>query len=125
MDLGIALENIIRLITDITFIPFAVGFVVVVTQIIKNVLKLEGSRAAVVSVTVQVLVWAAYSFFKARGLDGQFEDGIKGLETILTTLATVLLPALLSGLASKQVYDKATQKQAAGFRTVSKPKSAA
>ena len=120
MDISVALENIIRLVTDITFVPFAVGFVVVVTQIIKSVFKWDGTRAALVALTVQVIVWAVYSFFKARGLDGQFEQGIKGLETILVAVSGVLLPAILSGLATQNVYNKMAAKQAPGFRNPSK-----
>lgn len=120
MDLQTAFENLIRLITDVTFIPFAVGFVVVVTQILKNVFKLEGNRAALISLLVQAGVWVAYSFFKARGMDGQFEQGVKALETILTTLSGVLLPAILSGLASQKVYTKVTEQKVAGFRKVTK-----
>lgn len=119
MDIAVAFENIVRLINDLTFVPFAVGFVVVVTQIIKSVFKWEGNRAALVALGVQVVVWVAYSFFKARGLDTQFEASLKGLETILVTLSSVLLPALLSALASQSVYRKATKQQAAGFRNTS------
>lgn len=116
MELGTALENIIRLFTDITVIPFAVGFVVVVTQIFKNVFKLEGNRAALVSLVVQALVWVAYTVAKAYGYDGQFEATIQGLQTILTTIFGVLFPALLSALATKATYDKLATKQVAGFK---------
>lgn len=122
MDLSVALENILRLFTDITFIPFAVGFVVVVTQIIKNVFKVEGNRAALISIAVQTVVWIVYSFFKSRGQDAQFENVIRALESILNTLVSVLFPALLGGIATQATYNKVAEKRVPGFRAVSKPK---
>jgi hypothetical protein len=120
MDISVAFENVIRLLTDISFVPFAVGFVLVTTQIIKSIFKFEGNRAALVALGVQVLVWVVYSVFKARGLDGQFEQGIKGLETILVAISGVLLPAILSGLGSQSVYNRLTDKKVVGFRKVTK-----
>lgn len=116
MDLATALENILRLFTDVTFIPFAVGFVVVVTQIIKNAFKVDGNRAALVSILVQTVVWVGYSFFKARGQDAQFENVVRGLESILNTLVSVLFPALLGGIATQATYTKVAEKRVPGFR---------
>lgn len=125
MDINTAFENIMRLVTDITFIPFAVGFVVVVTQIIKAFTKWEGNRAALVALVVQAVVWIGYAIAKAQGVDGQFQTWVEAAETILKTLATVLLPAILSGMAAQSVYDKATDKQVAGFRKPQNPVVAA
>lgn len=116
MDLTVAFERIAALINDITFVPLAVGLVIVVTQILKSVFKWDGSRAALAALGVQVVVWVVYSYFKARGMDVQFEQWTKALEGILTALASVLFPAVVSSLATKSVYDRATARKAPGFR---------
>lgn len=117
MDLQTAFENLLRLITDVSFVPFAAGLVIVVTQVIKNVFKVEGNRAALIALLVQVAVWVGYSFFKARGMDAQFEQGIKAAETIITTLLSVAFPALLSGMATQSIYDRVVAKDVPGFRS--------
>lgn len=117
MDVQTAFENLLRLVTDISFVPFAAGLVIVVTQVIKNAFQVEGNRAALIALLVQVAVWVGYSVFKARGMDAQFEQGIKAAETIITTLLSVAFPALLSGLATQSVYTKVVSKDVPGFRS--------
>lgn len=121
MDLSVALENIIRLVNDVTFIPVAVGLVLVLTQIAKTAFKLQDNAAALASLIIQVVVWVVYSILKSRGMDVQFEQWSKAAETILTTLLTVMFPAVLSGLATKSVYARAAAKQVPGFRKAVKP----
>jgi hypothetical protein len=116
MDLSIAFERIVALLTDITFVPVAVGLVLVITQILKSVFKWEGSRAAVAALGVQVVVWVVYAILKSRGMDAQFEQWSKALEGILTALASVLFPAIVSGLATQNVYERVTEKEVPGFR---------
>lgn len=117
MDISVALENIARLFNDITFIPVAAGVVLVLTQIVKSVTKWEGNRASLVALAFQALFWVVYSVLKARGMDAQFEQWTKALEIILTTLMTVLFPAVLSGLSTQAVYTRLAARQAPGFRT--------
>ena len=116
MDVSIALENIVRLLNDVTFIPVAAGVVLVLTQIVKAVTGWKDNRAALVSLFFQAAFWVVYSVLKSRGMDVQFEQWTKAAETILTTLVTILFPALLSGLGTQAVYKRLTAKQGAGFR---------
>jgi len=118
MDLSIALENIVRLLNDVTFIPVAAGVVLVLTQLVKSVTKWEGNRASLVALAIQAAFWVVYSVLKARGMGDQFEQWTKAAETILTTLVTILFPAVLSGLGTQAVYNRLAAKQAPGFRKV-------
>ncbi len=117
-----ALSNLLQFVSDATFIPYAVGLVVILTQLLKSVLKAAGQEAFVdrsgglLALLVQAAVWVVYALFKSKGLETNFQDYTKAAETILTSLVTVIAPALLSTGAAHAVYKKYSAASVAGFR---------
>lgn len=89
MELNTAAEMLIKLITDATFLPFAVGFTVAATALVKNLpVVRDHLTGGTIAVTFQVAVWIAWIIAKKAGVEGvQFESLIDGLTTILSGIA--------------------------------------
>ena len=84
------LENVLKLVGDLTFIAFAVPSVVVVTALLKRVFK--GVDANVLRLLSQVAIWVLYKVALELGYGHQFE----ALLPAITTVASALLGGLLS-----------------------------
>jgi hypothetical protein len=118
MSPEIAVQRLLELVTDTTFVPFAVGLVVVLTQLLKQAISLTKWQVspALLALAVQVAVWVAYSIAKANGYELKFEQSIGAAETILTALLSVVAPGLLSLGASHLAYEKFRSSGVAGFK---------
>jgi hypothetical protein len=118
VDLNIALENIIRLFNDITVVPVAIGLVLVITQLIKVAFGVkESTTATLIALGVQAVVWIAYSVLKARGMEVEFGQWVKAAEVIITTLVSVLFPAVLATAGAHYAYGKLHAANVPGFQT--------
>lgn len=105
MEYTQALENIIRILFDVTYVPFLAAGVIVLT----NLFKLLFDRArvtinpALVALTVQVAVWLIYTVAVKNGFETQFGDVWKSVIGIIEAI----LPLVLTLAAGHWGYEKA------------------
>src|SRR5690606_3812158 len=85
-----------------TFLPFAVGFVVALTAILKRVIPETAVRPQTLAVALQVVIWAVYIVAKERfGIDQQvFQNALDALTTILSGVSMFVL----SSAATERAY---------------------
>lgn len=87
------LENILRLVSDVTYIPSAAAGVIVFTSAFTLVLSkvfgfnLSGGQRMLIALTVQVVVWVAYVLLTRAGLQSQFNQWY---ETVVTFVQALL-----------------------------------
>lgn len=89
MDISTALESIIKLLTDITFLPFAVAFVVAATAIAKKFIPESLVRPQTLAIAFQALIWVVFVVAKERfGVTEEvFRNALDALTTILSGVA--------------------------------------
>ena len=104
-ELEAALLAFFKLISDVTFVPLAAGFVVAVTALLKKLLPAT-IPAGGIAITVQVIVWVVYVIAKHYGYVEQFGSYINVLTTILTAVSGLVL----SSYAATWGYQKAAAK---------------
>lgn len=109
MELNTAAEMLIKLITDATYLPFAIGFVVAATALVKNLPVIrQNVSAGAIAIAFQVLVWAAWILAKKAGVEGvQFENAIDALTTILSGIAGLVA----ASYGAQVVYKKAAKRE--------------
>lgn len=87
------LENILRLVSDVTYIPSAAAGVIVFTSAISLVLfkvfgfALSGPRRMLLALAIQIVVWVAYVLLTRAGLQSQFNQWY---ETVVTFVQAIL-----------------------------------
>lgn len=116
MSPEVAFENLITLLNNISFVPFAAGLVLVLVQFGKAIFGWDGGRAVLMALVIQVVVWVAYVIAHSRGLDAQFQTTTDTATTILNALFSALFPALLSNGLTQYTYRKLTASNVPGFR---------
>jgi hypothetical protein len=89
VDISTAFESIITLLTDITFLPFAVAFVVAATAIAKKFIPETLVRPQTLAIAFQALIWVVFVVAKERfGVTEEaFRSAIEALTTILSGVA--------------------------------------
>lgn len=90
IDLTRALTALITLLHDLTFLPFAVGFVVAATALLKRVIPPRISAGAI-ALTVQVGVWVAYVVAGKFGYGASFESTLQAVTQILSAVTMIVL----------------------------------
>lgn len=85
MELAPALELIIKLLNDITFVAAAAPLVVALTAIFKRFIPTTVS-APTIAITMQVLVWVAWVLAKHFGYEEQFGTWTNAFTTILSAI---------------------------------------
>lgn len=105
MDYAQALENIIRILFDVTYVPFLAAGVIVLTNLFKFVF--DRARVtinpALVALAVQVIVWIIYTVAVKNGFETQFSDVWKSVIGIIEAI----LPLVLTLAAGHWGYEKA------------------
>lgn len=96
-------ENIVRLIYNATFLPFAAGMVIVATALTKRIPFLKSVSSNVFSLWWTVLIWAIWIFATQVGFGGQFESLIAGL----TTIGAAMLGIIITPIAAGKLYQSA------------------
>jgi len=87
------LETILRLVSDVTYIPSAAAGVIVFTSAISLVLfkvfgfALSGASRMLLALAIQVVVWVAYVLLTRAGLQTQFNQWY---ETVVTFVQAIL-----------------------------------
>ena len=102
-------ENLVRLIYDATYLPFAAGMVVVATAFSKQIPLLNRAESSVHSLLWTVVLWSAWVGANQIGYGGQFESVITGL----TTIGAAMLGITLTPMAAGKVYDTAKAQKVA------------
>lgn len=87
-ELAIALETLIKALSNIVFIPVAVPLVTAVTGLLKQWIPVN---PAYIALAAQVLVWIAWLLIKQAGYADQFDNWINMLTTLLTTGSALFL----------------------------------
>lgn len=83
-ELQAALELIIKMASDLTFVPAAAALVVVLTALLKRFLPVN---PAYIALALQGLVWVVWILAKQFGYEPQFSTWIDGVTTIVSALA--------------------------------------
>ena len=88
-DIGQAFESLLKLVTDITFLPFAVAFVVAATAIAKHFIPAGLISPQALALMFQAGIWIVYVVLKERfGVSDQaFRSVLDALTTILSGVA--------------------------------------
>jgi len=87
-ELQAALELIIKMVSDVTFIPGAAALVIALTAILKRFLPIN---AAYIALGLQVIVWVAWILVKNAGYELQFQSVIDSLTTVVSGLVGLVL----------------------------------
>mgnify|MGYP000932359111 CR=1 FL=1 len=105
MDYAQALENIIRILFDVTYVPFLAAGVIVLTNLFKFVFDHAKVtiNPALVALLVQVAVWVVYTIAVKQGFETQFAD----VWTALIGIIEAVLPLVLTLAAGHWGYEKA------------------
>ena len=101
-ELEAALLAFFKLISDVTFVPVAAGFVIAATALLKKVLPATVPSGGI-AISVQVIVWVVYVVSKHFGYADQFGSYIG----ILTTILTAVSGLVLSSYVATKGYEKA------------------
>lgn len=84
-SLEVALQLLISLITDVSFLPVAVPLVLLLTSIAKKYIPIN---PVLIALTFQVAVWVVWAALVHFKVDpAVFDNGIKFVTAILTTLS--------------------------------------
>lgn len=94
-ELQAALELIIKMVSDVTFIPGAAALVIALTAVLKRFLPIN---AAYIALGLQVIVWVAWILLKNAGYELQFQSWIDSLTTIVSGVVGFVLS---TGAATK------------------------
>lgn len=94
-ELQAALELIIKMVSDVTFIPGAAALVIALTAILKRFVPIN---AAYIALGLQVIVWVAWILVKNAGYELQFQGWIDSLTTIVSGFVGFVLS---TGAATK------------------------
>lgn len=99
------IENLIRLISDATFVPFLASGVIVLTSVVRWLLDRAGVdlSPALVALIVQVVVWAAYTLARSQGIETQFTS----IWEAIIRIVEALWPLVGSLAISHWGYEKA------------------
>lgn len=95
------LQNLLRLLSDVTFIPFAAAGVIVITNILK-MLRIP-VNPTLLALAVQAVVWVAYTFARHYGVELRFEQ----FWDALITIVQAVLPLVGSIAAAHVGYERA------------------
>lgn len=102
MDLQQAFETLVRILNDLTFLPLAAGFVLIVVALLKRVIPERFISPQGLALMVQVIVWIIYLIAKERlGVD---EAAFQSYLEILTAVGSALLMIVSSALATQKAY---------------------
>lgn len=102
LELAQALERILALFNDITFVAWAAPLVVMLTALAKRFIPIN---AGLISLVFQAVIWIAYVILKQQGLDAQFQSWVEAAIVILQAL----LPLITSMFAAKGIYAAAVK----------------
>lgn len=100
-ELEAALLALVKLVSDLTFVPGAAALVVALTAIAKRILPASISAGAI-AITLQVIVWVIYIVAKHYGYADQFDSYI----AVVTTVVSALGGLLVSSYAAEWGYKK-------------------
>ena len=105
MEYSAALENIIRILSDVTFVPFLAAGVIVLTSLFRFVFDKVGFKIspALVALTIQIVVWVVYTFAVRGGFETQFADVWASLIGIIQAI----LPLVMTLAAGHWGYERA------------------
>lgn len=108
------------LLKDATYIAWASAGVVVVVGLLKSVFQFSGSVAILVTLAVQVLVWAGYAFANYFGAGEAFKTNY----LILVDIGRSLLPLAGSIFAGQVIYKASAKRDVPimGYRAPQKSK---
>lgn len=101
-ELAQALERILSLFGDITFLPFAATLVVLLTGVVK---RFTSVPAGLIALAFQVAVWVGFKAVQHYGYGEGFQDWIEAATVIIQTL----LPLLGGQVASGWIYQRANK----------------
>lgn len=110
------MANLLALLTDFTAIPALAAGVLIFTNAIKAALAvfkvpIDGRRAVLLALGVQVFVWIVYQLAVRGGFDLQFRQWYDAAATIIQTL----LPLVLTLLAAPYAYDHLRDNPVLGY----------
>ena len=95
------LQNLLRLLTDVTFIPFAAAGVIVITNILKMIRV--PVNPTLLALLVQVVVWVAYTIARQHGVELRFQEFWDALINVIQAV----LPLVGSIAAAHVGYESA------------------
>lgn len=119
MDINVAADLLVKLIVDATYLPFAIGFVVAATALVKNLpFVRDHFTGGVIAITFQVIIWVVWEVAKRAGVDfAQFQSALDALTTILSGIAGLVA----ASYGAHVVYTKAA---ACSVPLIGKPSAA-
>jgi hypothetical protein len=103
------LENIVLLVYNATYLPFAAGMVLVATAFSKRIPFLKSVSSSVLSLWWTVLLWAIWIVATQAGFGGLFENLLTGL----TTIGAAMLGITLTPMAAGKLYETANAQRVA------------
>ncbi len=95
------LEQLMRMIIDLTAVPFLVPLIVLVVSLLKRAPALSSVPANALHLVIQVITWALYAVAQHYGKGGEFESWITAL--------IPLLQLVVSYLGGAWLYNQAKQ----------------
>jgi hypothetical protein len=107
VELSTALEIIITALLAIIYLPFAEGFVLTFTALLKHIIPERIIRPQTISVALQVLVWVVFVIARQLlGVDGiAFESYLQ----LITTVGNALLMIVTGGAVAHVAYQRLNQ----------------
>lgn len=110
------LANMLALLNDLTAVPALAAGVLIFTNAIKAILalfkvKVEDTRAVLLALGVQVVVWIIYQFSVRGGFDVAFQQWYDAAATVINTL----LPLVLTLFAAPYAYDRMRDNPVLGY----------
>jgi len=101
-------ENLFTLIADATYLPFAMGFVLILTAIFKRFITVD---ANVLVLLFTVIIWVLWLVAKQWGYGNQFESIIQGLTVMLSAIGGMIL----TPMGSQWLYEQSRERNVALF----------
>lgn len=95
-ELAAALLALVKLVSDLTFVPIAAPFVIAATALLKKLIPSSLFSAGTIALTVQVIVWVVYIVAKHFGYSDQFGTYINALTTILAAVGGLVASSAVS-----------------------------
>lgn len=92
-ELAAALQLIVKMVSDITFVPGAAALVIALTAILKRYIPTNPGNIALV---LQVIAWVAFILAKHFGYEPQFQNWMDSLTTIVTGVGGLVLSSMLA-----------------------------
>ena len=133
MELSELLQRLLELVQSGTYIAQLAAIVLIVSQLAKRAIELavrawksnpefviDGTAASMLVLAVQVLFWAGYVISKQAGVETQYNDFVKVVEGVLTALAPILLPAVVTNVVASQGFKQVKKLGVPGFRSAAK-----